>query len=680
MSTGGILDKQFNSFVPSPSRGLPFSARETQTVVSGSNSATGDYNSVRLNSTNDLNVVDRDKFLTQSGSTFIEGFRNLVAIDFSRDKGAEAVNDLIKDAGSVNGTITFIQSQGQLELSVPATTSSTCYYESNNKLSYEPGEMLKGGLTIEISQTLQNNEKIEWGFGEDNLDSPTGDVYNGIGYGYDVNGLYAFRKKAGTYQSKVYTSSFNVDQLDGSEGSRFVRSGVPESLDPLKNQIYIVGFEWYGIASPTYYVTSPEGKVIQCHIEQTINNQTGSTIPNPNLPIFVRVENDDTTARSIKVRTGSWQGGIHTSRSSISGLDRSNIFRNVAVNEYGALQSSNFLFEISRGFYKDLRFGDKFGRNSDVDIGSTPEDIWSGDGVYTGFNATGNENLETFSDSASDTGSLVSNGTVTSSSANTLSDSTATFVTDGVAVGDIVIDDTQGFHGLIKEVTSETTLTVHFWSDGDNKLNDIIISPGFFEPRKPSIGDSYRVATTSGTGAAVVKWTKILNADYIEQKDIYVIMNGTTGVISSANAFRLSTGLVVLAGSDTFNVGDITVRQAVSTSNVFAIINDEVNRTLIACDTVPANTSRTLFDIGGSISRSGGLSGSANLLLQTREPGGVFQTRVSQEIQTGLYYDDREKKIVLSEKTDIRWRVRLVSDNNNNITMFFKYIDYLNMD
>jgi len=677
MSTGGILDKQFSSFVESPTRGLPNAARETTSSLIGANDKTGEFSSAKLNSVGDLNVANRDQFITQSGSLFIEGFRNFINVEFSRDLGQESLDGKLIKEISNNGTATLIPTEGQIEIGVPATASSTSYYRSRNIVTYEPGEMVKGGLTIEISLALQNSEKIEWGYGEDNPTTPSGDIYNGIGWGYDATGLYVFRKKLGSYASKTYQADFNVDKLDGNSNSRFRASGVPVAFNPLNNHIYHVGFEWYGIASPTYYVTTPEGKFIQVHIDQTINSQKGSTIPSPNLPIFVRVENDAIVGRAINLRTGSWQGGIHTARSTISGLDASGVFRNVAVNQYGSLQTSDFLFEIARGFYPLLVFGDKFGRVTNVDTNDVPVDVWNGSGDYTGFNAIENQNLETFSSSANDVGALVTSGSVTSASEFTVTDSTATFITDGVAVGDLFIDDTQGFHGHIREVTSETTITVFFWSDGDNRLNDVVIAPGVTEPRTPLIGDSYRVATTSGTGAAVVQWNNILNEDYMREIDQYVILNGTTPVISTTNCFRLSRGRVIKAGSSGFNQGELTARQVTTTANVFAVMPIETNRTLIAADTVPDNVQRTVFDIGGSISRSGGLAGSANLLLLTREVGGPFQARLSQDLQTGLYYDDLQKKIVVPPRTDIKWRVAVVSDNGTNISAFFKYLDYI---
>lgn len=62
--------------------------------------------------------------------------------------------------------------------------------------------------------------------------------------------------------------------------------------------------------------------------------------------------------------------------------------------------------DIAAGRYTGLSIVNKFGRNTDVDPNSVPEDIWNGGGVYTGFPTGSPEEFEVFSSDASDTGVL----------------------------------------------------------------------------------------------------------------------------------------------------------------------------------------------------------------------------------------------------------------------------------
>jgi hypothetical protein len=61
---------------------------------------------------------------------------------------------------------------------------------------------------------------------------------------------------------------------------------------------------------------------------------------------------------------------------------------------------------ISKGLFQGYSLVNKFGRNSDIDTGTTPEDIWNGGGIYAGFPTGSPEEFQVFSSSASDTGVL----------------------------------------------------------------------------------------------------------------------------------------------------------------------------------------------------------------------------------------------------------------------------------
>lgn len=92
-------------------------------------------------------------------------------------------------------------------------------------------------------------------------------------------------------------------------------------------------------------------------------------------------------------------------RSVIAGLSPSGSYLNVGVNEAGAVDTTDFLFDVSRGRFSAFSIDTKFGNNPDIDTASTPEDIWEGGGLYTGqpIHSAAAETVTIVSDSGNDT-------------------------------------------------------------------------------------------------------------------------------------------------------------------------------------------------------------------------------------------------------------------------------------
>lgn len=319
-------------------------------------------------------------------------------------------------------------------------------------------------------------------------------------------------------------------------------------------------------------------------------------------------------------------------------------------NKGRALVTVDHYDEVALGHVSGEKMVTKFGRNPDVDSG--PEDVYAAGSEYTGFDATGNENLQALSASANDVGSLVDSGTSTAGDDTTLTDSGATFVTTGVAAGDILVNDTIGAHGVILSLT-ETVLTVH-QMEGDDA-----------EPMRNATGDTYRIVSTSGTGAALVRANMILDEDYEEQLAQYFVMNGASTVDRTVNAMRCSRAQVILAGSGGTAAGDILLRQATSTSNVFAYILAGQDQTTQAVYTVPAGKKALLKRVRTSIARASGAAGSAVMTLRVRRRGEVFRAARVFDVQTGGGAEFRNVGgDVFPPACDIKFRVDSVSDTN----------------
>lgn len=233
-----------------------------------------------------------------------------------------------------------------------------------------------------------------------------------------------------------------------------------------------------------------------------------------------------------------------------------------------------FWLAAEMGALEGIRVKDKFGLNLDVDINSTPEDVWSLGGIYTGFPVTGTaETLEIFSSDAAD--------------------------------------------------------------------------------------------TAAGTGARTVV-IEGLNFDYDEITET-VTLNGTTGVLTTQEFWRVNRAFVETAGSGEANAGNITIRMSTTTANLMAELPAGTSQTQQTSFTVPRNHSAYIFNFQSSLVRSNGAAGSGQISIRVRDNiDGVFRARRLYAISDGQGVAS-PLDIKIPERSDIVIRVDSVSDNNSQV-------------
>ena len=239
----------------------------------------------------------------------------------------------------------------------------------------------------------------------------------------------------------------------------------------------------------------------------------------------------------------------------------------VKVGADGTMTNNSNL-AIAKGQIDGHTYINKFGENHDVDTGTVPEDIWSGGGIYTP--PTTDRTHQIVSTSTADAGTLRGTYTSTNYGATTLIDSGATFITDSVAIGDTIVDDTNQDHSIVVSVDSETQLTIEAWHH-DSTSN---------------VGNTIRIATNGGTGAVFVHikqgYHKGSNATFTE----FVLLNGTTNVPTVNTYYRITRAHIHGVGSNKSNVGDITLT-ADTDATVTAFIDADHSQTLMAFIHVP---------------------------------------------------------------------------------------------
>lgn len=295
----------------------------TRSVLAGEDPAAG-FNNVGADRENNLFVQDRRLTISQSGSQFFEGVRDDISLVFSRDSGVAAIASLV-DGGGGAAAPAHDPAEGQAVFAVTATPNEICFYLSDLTIRYESGHMIRIGQTIEPSAIPTGDGKIIWGVGESD---GAGNIVNAIGYELAADGLHAIRIKAGVYAYRQAQADFNRDTVMGQVGSQYTVGGVPVALDPLNNGIYEKQFEWYGAAPPTSLTTSPYGQPIILDIEETVGQIMGTTVPEPNLPMFIYVRGDSVAGQALSVRTGSWRGGILTNKTVLTGQGPDGVFVN----------------------------------------------------------------------------------------------------------------------------------------------------------------------------------------------------------------------------------------------------------------------------------------------------------------------------------------------------------------
>lgn len=266
--------------------------------------------------------------------------------------------------------------------------------------------------------------------------------------------------------------------------------------------------------------------------------------------------------------------------------------------------NDEFLLEVQKGNVAGHSIISKFGENPDID--SVFEYVWDGGGTYVAPTQARLHNI--VSDDVDDAGTLVSNGTATGGSLTTLVDTGATFVTDTVAVGDYVLNDTNLTLGVVSEVTSETVLTI-----AGNMRNP----NNGFDGAVNASGNTYRVVTNASTGASVFHVLG-LDASLLEISE-FVILNGTS-IVATVNSYWRQYRARVFGSSTIGAEGTVTSTAQTDATVSCQIINGN-NQTLMAIYTVPSDKQGYIFKWDAAL--SGKKDGFSVVHLRVGQLGGI---------------------------------------------------------
>ena len=185
------------------------------------------------------------------------------------------------------------------------------------------------------------------------------------------------------------------------------------------------------------------------------------------------------------------------------------------------------------------------------------------------------------------------------------------------------------------------------------------------------------VASSSGSDTAkTVVFTYLDTAG--EEMTVPVTLNGQTPVSLGITAQELFTG-------ENTGASDLLGNVAVATTNNFTsgvpdnqnevLVQMPVNdgRSQVLARRVPSNKQCVFGDCSLTLVRNNGSAASAELSLDVRKSGGVWQSRRPIGISTSEGFCENLSDIVLGPLSDFRVRIRDISDNTCIINGVVKY-------
>ncbi len=150
-------------------------------------------------------------------------------------------------------------------------------------------------------------------------------------------------------------------------------------------------------------------------------------------------------------------------------------------------------------------------------------------------------------------------------------------------------------------------------------------------------------------------------------------INGAGTYNLGHNIWRCNYAYFKSVNQTAFNVGNITIRNAVTTTNVFCTLLAGYSQTFCAAYTVPAGSKIFIDRLYGNL--RGATTGSCDGIFYYRKLGDSPLLRFPFELTFGtLYFDDIDYTITIPEKVDIIPRIMSASANNLTVKVSYRLL------
>lgn len=337
---------------------------------------------------------------------------------------------------TANGGDTTV-ADGQAILSTNTTANGSVKLISVNTGIFEAGQVTVYQSGVRAGVGVANNTR-RWGL-------ITQDELDGLFFEWDGTTFNVVARKNGT-DTQVDSASFNRE---------------PGWEPTNNNNTFRIQYS----AGRALFQRSLSGNIKTLHV------MTDSQSPLVNdLDLALYYENTNTSGSTTDVdlvvrgASSSIFGSLPTSRANenitdssvsqltksiLTGRDFNGVYHNIDSNENGALVTTPFLEEVAKGIVPGYSTRIIVGRNPGIDIGTAPEDIWAGGGLYMGHPTTAPETVTVLSSSALDT--LAGTGLQTIRITGLLTSTSTDFTTEDI-----------NMNGILGAVSSNTWYRVIF--------------------------------------------------------------------------------------------------------------------------------------------------------------------------------------------------------------------------
>ena len=196
-------------------------------------------------------------------------------------------NDLWASKLTTNGTATFQENEGLVDLDVTDENGSEVIRETYKVMGYQPGKSLLILNTFVMNEAKTGLRQRVGYFSEE----------NGIYLELDDSDLGFVRRSYNTgsvVNTKISQADWNVDKLDGTGPSKI-------TLDITKAQIMWSDMEWLGVGSVRIgFVIN--GQFIICHIFHHANSIESTYMTTASLPLRLEITNTSATSSASKLK------------------------------------------------------------------------------------------------------------------------------------------------------------------------------------------------------------------------------------------------------------------------------------------------------------------------------------------------------------------------------------------